>query len=715
MQQRQRIRKEVLKILKNHGHRSFRPKELAKKLNLEDNKEYRLFREILEELRETGAVVSAKGGRVSYRSQAAELKGVLHVHPDGYGFVNVEDEDLDYFVRARRMNTAIDGDLVLIGKSAPAKGDRRRSAEVLRVLERSRTTAVGSLHHAGSYAVVIPDDLRLTHDVYVSIDELLGANEGDKVVVSIDAFEDRRGALHGRIIEVLGPSSDPEVQTLALAMSQGVHVSFPEAALQEASNLQVSIPESEISRRLDLREKMVFTIDPADARDFDDALHIEVNDGGGYELGVHIADVSFFVSEDSAIDKEAFRRGTSVYLVDRAIPMLPERLSSDACSLRPMHDRLAFSCIMQVSAEGDVLSHSLVETVIHSRHRLTYEEAQSMLSSSKPEYALAEALAAVNGLAQTLARRRRKEGSIDFGMREVKIDLDETGHPVAIRRRERLESHRLIEECMLLANRVVAEALIAAESRAAVSRIHEHPDREKIKQLARYVGALAYELPHTEGLVRSKDLNILLESVRDKPEAPVIEQAALRAMAKARYGIERTGHYGLSFRHYTHFTSPIRRYPDLVVHRLVKRMNAGRPGIDAAALKRMCEYTSERERIAVEAERASLALKKVMYAADHVGDEFEGVVSSVSRFGVYIELTDLLVEGMVHVRDMTDDYYEYDERKFSLIGYQNGRKYRPGDSVRITLVAARLESREIDLQFTDQRDMPRKRKKRRER
>jgi len=715
VQQRKSIRKEVLKILKNHGNRSFRPKELAKKLDLVDNKAYRLFREVLEELRETGAVASTKGGRVAYRSQATELKGVLKVHPDGYGFVNIDDGGLDYFVRSRRMNTAIDGDLVLIGKAAPAKGDRRRSAEVLRVLERNRTSAVGSLHHAGPYAVVVPDDLRVTHEIYVSVDELRGAKDGDKVVVSIDAFEDRRGALHGRILEVLGPSSDPEVQTLALAMSQGVHVNFPEAALEEASNIQVCIPESEIERRVDLREKMIFTIDPADARDFDDALHIEVKDSGGFELGVHIADVSFFVTENSAIDKEAFRRGTSVYLVDRAIPMLPERLSSNACSLRPLEDRLAFSCIMQVSAAGDVLSHSLVETVIHSRYRLTYEDAQSMLSESNPDHELAEDLAAVNRLARTLAKRRRNQGSIDFGMREVKIDLDEKGHPVAIRPRERLESHRLIEECMLLANRVVAEALIGGDLTAAVSRIHEHPDREKIKQLATYVGAFGFELPHVEGLVRPKDLNALLASVQGKPEAPVIEQAALRSMAKARYSIETTGHYGLSFRHYTHFTSPIRRYPDLVVHRLAKRMNAGQPEIDAAALKHMCEHASERERVAVDAERASVALKQVIYASDHVGDEFDGVVSSVSRFGVYVELTDLLVQGMVHVRDMVDDYYEYDEHKFSLIGYQNGRRYRPGDSVRITLVAARIESREIDLQFTEQTVTRRKHKKRRKR
>jgi ribonuclease R len=354
---------------------------------------------------------------------------------------------------------------------------------------------------------------------------------------------------------------------------------------------------------------------------------------------------------------------------------------------------------MRFDRAGRRLSHRFERTVIRSGYRLSYEEAQRILDGQASGHELAETLAAVNALARGLGERRRQSGSVDFGMSEVQIDLDDSGHPVNIRPKKRLDSHRLIEECMLIANRTVAEALADSRIDPFVSRIHEHPNPEKIAQLATYVRVFGYELPHEDGIVQPKDLNALLESVRDEPEAPVIEQAALRAMARARYAIEPIGHFGLAFDQYTHFTSPIRRYPDLIVHRLVHRMMVGAPGVDGAKLKDACDRSSERERVAVEAERASVELKQVVYAADHVGDDFEGVVAGVSRYGVYVELPALLVEGMVHVRDMDDDYYEYDERTFALVGLQTGKRFRPGDRVHVRLAAARIESREIDLAF----------------
>jgi ribonuclease R len=697
---RDRIRRDILNLLKNNGHRSFRPKELAKRLDYRDNEKYALFREILEELRASGAVASANGGRVAYRPVDAALQGVLSVHPDGYGFVRVEGDDQDYFVRARRMQTAIDGDLVEIARAAPARGDRRKSAEVVRVLERKRKQAVGTLRDAGAYAVVDPDDRRLTHDIYVDRAALSEASDGDKVVASIDSFDDPRGAVHGRVLRVLGPAGDEAVQTLAVAVDQGVVIDFPDAAEMEAAEFPGVIPQSEFERRTDLRERNIFTIDPEDARDFDDALHLRTLSDGVLELGVHIADVSWFVAPGSPIDEEAFRRGTSVYLVDRAIPMLPERLSGNLCSLRPDEDRLAYSCIIELDASGTVRGHRVEETIIRSRTRFTYEAAQAVLEEDDATHPLAADLSAIADLARKLGAARRKHGSIDFGSTEVKIELDASGHPIDIHPKQRLETHRLVEECMLLANRLVAETLVRSQLEAVVSRVHEYPDRDRIAQLARYVSAFGYELKHEAGVVKPADLNRLLEQVRGKTEAPVIEQAALRAMAKARYDIRALGHFGLAFRYYTHFTSPIRRYPDLVVHRLLKDLESGRPGPDADELKHVCDHASERERVATEAERASVELKQVVYAADHVGDVFAGVVSSVSRFGVYVEINDLLVEGMVHVRDMRDDYYEYDESSFSLIGLESGRRYRPGDAVEVLLAAARVESREIDLEFT---------------
>ena len=699
---RHQIRRDVLGLLKNHGHRAFRPKEIAKRLNYNDNRVYRLFRDVLAEMDEQHLIGRVKGGRYLYKPRPSRLEGVLRVNPQGFGFVEVPGQADDFFVRGYNMGTALDGDRVLVGLAAPARGDQRREAEILKVLERGRKQAVGTFRKQGHFAFVLPDDQRLKHDIYVPREAFNDAKDGDKVVVSIDQFDDPKAAPEGRILNVLGDGDDPRVRVLSLAMSLDVRAGFSEAAIREAEAIAETIPPAEVARRLDLRDKRVFTVDPEDAKDFDDAIHLDALPNGNFEVGVHIADVSHYVRPETAIDREGYERGTSVYLVDRVLPMLPEKLSNKVCSLRPHEDKLTFSCLMEVTPRGSVKRYEIRETVIHSKQRFTYEDAQQIIEGRRDDHPLADDVKTATRLAEALTKKRMRQGSIDFDLPEIRVILDDDGVPLDIVRKDRLEANRLIEEWMLLANRTVAAHIIKARApKPFVYRVHGPPDAERILQLADYVRIFGYHLQLTGGNVTSKDLNNLLAHIKGSDEAYVIENAALRAMAKAAYATEDIGHYGLGFRTYTHFTSPIRRYPDLMAHRLLKRYAAGDDDADGETLAAQCLHCSQREKIAEDAERASVKLKQVEYISRRLGDAFEGVVSGVSKFGVFVELGEVLVEGMVHVRDMDDDYYIYDERTYSLIGEYTGKAYRPGDRVAVQVIAADLGTRKVDLLFVD--------------
>jgi ribonuclease R len=696
---RQRMRSRVLSMLRNNGDRLFRPKDLSKRLDIQRRSDYELFQQVLDALVSEGLAARVKGGRVGYRKRSARVEGVLSVRPQGYGFVRVPGEDEEYYVHQRRMGAALDGDTVVVALDAPSRDDRRREAEVIQVVKRGRAQTVGTYRSRGRFGTVDPDDRRLTRDIYVT--ESADARDGDKVLVAIDRFDDARGAPEGRVLRVIGPSDDPAIRTLALAMSMGIDADFPADALAEAEAHPRKLDRAAIEGRLDLRREAIFTIDPVDAKDFDDALHWKELPEGRCEVGVHIADVSHFVRPDSALDEAAFERGTSVYLVDRVIPMLPERLSADLCSLRPDEERLAFSCIMTLDAEGTVLDYRITESVIRSRARLTYEEAQEILDdpgragSADPD--VVAALRALARLADIVRRRRMDHGAIDFDLPEVRVVLDEAGIVTEVVRKVRLGTHRLIEEFMLLANRTVASHADRRHPDAAfVYRVHDRPNTERMGQLVSFVRAFGYKVTSQGGKISSQELNRLLDEARGRPEEPVIEEAALRAMAKAVYSPENVGHFGLAFTHYTHFTSPIRRYPDLMVHRLLKDLAAGRPTPDFGDLKAACDHASERERAADDAQRESVKLKQVEYMQQHVGDRFTGVVSGVTRFGVFVELDALLVEGLIHVRELSDDYYEYDETTFSLTGRYNGRTFRLGDPLDIIVAAANTETREID-------------------
>ncbi|MEM6334995.1 MAG: ribonuclease R [Bacteroidota bacterium] len=695
---RKQIWADVLRLFKNNGTKKYRPKMIARRLGYQDTKTFRVFRDVLHEMAEQGIVTQSRG-QYQFRSQRRPMmaEGTLSVNPKGFGFVSVEDQEDDLYVGARSMGAALDGDTVRVAVHAKSRGDNRREAEVVEVLERKRTQTVGTFRQKGRRGFVESDDQRFTRDVFVAQDDFNGAKTGDKVVVSIDSFDDPKSLPEGRVLEVLGLASDPDVAVLALAMSFDVRSGFPPDVIEAAESISTQIPAKEIKRRLDLREERTFTIDPVDAKDFDDAIHVRRLDNGNVEVGVHIADVSHYVRPGTALDHEAYQRATSTYLVDRVIPMLPEKLSNGVCSLRPNEDKLTYSVIMELSMRGSLKSYRIEETVIHSHQRFTYDEAQALIDGGDHE--LGDDVRLANKLATTLTKRRFKNGSIDFDRPEMRVELDDKGHPTGVVKKERKLANRLIEEFMLLANQTAAKHIGKRRRKTLplVYRVHARPDTAKIEQLAEYVKAFGYVLPHTGGMVEPADLNALLQHVKGTHEAPVIQEAALRAMAKAIYTTNNIGHFGLNFDYYSHFTSPIRRYPDLIVHRLLKGYAAGKPPY-REDIEMACRHCSEQERAAEQAERESVKLKLVEYITDHIGETFEGVVSGVARFGVFVELDEMMVEGLVHVRTM-DEYFEYDESAYALIGTRSGRIIRIGDPVRITVADADPIQRKVDFVF----------------
>jgi ribonuclease R len=706
---RQAIRQDILDFLSEHPNEAFRSHEIAQGLAYEDDELFFTFEEVLHELRRAGEV-RTRGRKYVHRERHNQAVGKLSVTAHGYGFVQAADRDEEFFIREYNMGTALHGDAVRVALGAQPGPGKKRECEVIEVVERNRTQVVGTFQKRGHFAFVEPDDQRISQDIFVPQEAFNGAQDGEKVAVSIDKFEDRKASPEGRILRVIGPSDDPEVRVLSLAMSMDVRADFPEEVENEAEAIPTAIPQQEIDRRLDLRDKMIFTIDPEDAKDFDDAIHIDELPNGHYEVGVHIADVSHYVPAGTPIDDEGRQRATSVYLVDRTIPMLPEKLSNVVCSLRPNEDKLAFSCIMEVNRHGEVVDYALHETVIHSKTRLTYEQAQDYIDGGYPSDTVAEHVVRAARLGRTLTKKRMREGSIDFDLLEIKVILDDEGHPIDIVPKHRMEANRLIEEFMLLANRTVARHIADPDSSGPSSngqplpflyRVHARPDPEKVQELVEYVKFFGYDVELHNGSVRSKDMNDLIQRIKGTPEEDVIERSALQTMSKAVYDVENIGHYGLGFAYYTHFTSPIRRYPDLVAHRLLKHYADGGGPVDQSNLKAICEHCSEQERNAVDAERESVKLKQVEYVQEHVGDTFDGVVSGVTKFGVFVQMTELLVEGLVHVRDMDDDYYNYDESTLTMTGRNTGKRYRPGDEVTVQIVGANVEKREVDLLFAD--------------
>ena len=631
------------------------------------------------------------------------LEGAIRVTSKGVGYFPIQDESEDYEIQPDNLNAALNHDRVkiaLLGRTI----FERKQAKVIDIVERHKTEFVGTLEKDGNLFFLVPDDKRMYRDILLSRDKILNAKEGDKLQAKITEWPDASKSPKGEVIRVIGRAGEHNAEMLGIVYESGFEVDFPPEVEKEAQIWKKKYQkEDKLKDRKDFRQTSTFTIDPADAKDFDDALSFKKLADGDYEIGIHIADVSHFVIEKTKLDREALKRGTSIYLVDRTIPMLPEVLSNDLCSLNPNEPRYAFSAVFVIDKEARVKEHWFGKTLIESDKRFTYEEAQEIIDKGTGIFV--EELKTLNELAKKLRDERFRKGAIDFETEEVKFELNDLGKPIQVYRKERKDTHKLIEEFMLLANREVATHMHAANgknSRAAfVYRIHDAPDREKIVNLATFVKALGFELKNKEGETTAEDISRMLRSVDGSSAEMLVKTAAVRAMSKAIYSTSNIGHFGLAFEYYTHFTSPIRRYPDLMVHRLLLRfLTKGQIEQDEIIkYQRLCSESSERELEAAQAERASIKYKQVEYMQEHIGEEFDAIVSGVSEWGIYVEEVNTKAEGMVKLRDMKDDFYELNEKLYAIVGKNTGKKYSLGDKNRVKLVASDPERKTLDFTF----------------
>ena len=660
------------------------------------------LKEILDALVEEGKIALSKRGKYS-KGKTERLKGIFQANPRGFGFITPENGGDDVFVPEENINGAFQGDEVeFIITGTP--GGRRREGRVVRVLSHSVTHIVGLYEKNKNYGFVRPDNQRYLTDIYIPEGKSMDAVSGHKVVVELTSYGGEHMKPEGYVVEIIGHINDPGTDILSIVKDYDLPVEFPEKVLNQAVRVGKDVSDADCQGRKDLREWMMVTIDGEDAKDLDDAVSV-TKEGGNFRLGVHIADVTNYVQEHSALDREALKRGTSVYLADRVIPMLPHKLSNGICSLNAGEDRLALSCIMTVSPEGDVTDHEIAETVVRVDRRMSYNGVAKILDGDEKAVRENEEfvpmIRMMKELSEILREKRGRRGSINFDFPETKIELDENGHPVEIRPYERNAATKIIEDFMLLANETVAEEYFWREL-PFLYRTHEAPDEEKMRQLGAFINNFGYHI-HVRNEVRPKEIQKLLGKVEGTPEEPLISRLALRSMKQARYTTENTGHFGLAAKYYTHFTSPIRRYPDLQIHRIIKenlrgRLNEERISHYEQILPEVAAQCSTRERTAEETEREVVKLKKAEYMQKRIGEEYEGVISGVTKWGVYVELPNT-IEGLVHVADMRDDHYEFAEERYELVGEHTGKTYKLGQKVRVRVTEADRIQRTVNFEI----------------
>ncbi|MFX0560469.1 ribonuclease R [Tepidibacillus infernus] len=700
----------ILDFMREKLYKPMTIRELEEVFAIEGAQNFKEFVKLMNELEENGEIVRTRANTYGLPEKMNLIKGKLQSHPKGFGFVIPEDKgESDVYIHLNDMHGAMNGDHVLARISLKTSGTRREG-EIVRILKRANRQVVGTFTEGEYYGFVIPDDKRIYQDIFIPKAGVNGAVEGHKVVVRITKYPEGRMSPEGEVIEILGHKNDPGVDILSIIRKYGLPEAFSDEVMQEAEKVPDSISEDEIKNRRDLRNKKMVTIDGEDAKDLDDAVSIERLENGNYLLGVHIADVSYYVKEGSHLDREAYFRGTSVYLVDRVIPMLPHRLSNGICSLNPQVDRLAMSCEMEITPRGEVVNHDIFTSVIRTNERMTYTNVRKILEEEPPELmerykGLIDDFKMMRDLALILRNKRMSRGAIDFDFEESKIIVDEEGKPIEIRKRERSIAEQIIEEFMLKANETVAEHFYWLRV-PFLYRVHEDPDPDKLFAFAEFITNFGYVVKGLSNQIHPRALQTVLEEIQDTPEQTIISTVLLRSMRQARYDAEPLGHFGLSTEFYSHFTSPIRRYPDLQIHRIIREvleqgaLSPERHAYLQSMMPIVAEHSSERERVAVDAERETDDLKKAEFMLDKIGEEFEGMISSVTSFGMFVELENS-VEGLIHVSYLIDDYYYFHEKQYALIGERTGKIFRIGDTVKVRVSNVNLDEHTVDFELVD--------------
>ncbi len=706
----------ILEFMREDAYKPMTYQELESVLGISDADEFKAFLKLLNALEQQGEIVRTRSDRYGVPERMNLIKGRLQAHAKGFGFLIPEDrEHPDVYIHANDMKGAMNGDTILVRITSKSQAGGRMEGEVARVVHRAHEQIVGTFQHYETYAFVMPDDKRILKDIFIPKEGFHGAVNGQKVVVKIVQYPEGRAAAEGEVIEILGHKDDPGVDILSIIRKYQLPEGFPEEVMLEAEAVPDHIREEDLKGRRDLRDKVIVTIDGEDAKDLDDAVNVERLPNGNYLLGVHIADVGYYVRENSQLDREAYNRGCSVYLVDRVIPMLPHRLSNGICSLNPKVDRLTMSCEMEIDKNARVVRHDIFTSVIRTTERMTYTNVRKILQNEDPEVIerykdLADMFKLMEELALTLRRGRMGRGAIDFDFQEAKVLVDENGKPTDIVKRERSIAEQIIEEFMLIANETVAEHFHWMKV-PFLYRIHEDPDAEKLMNFMQFISNFGYVVRGKGNRVHPRSLQTLLEEIKGTKEETVISTVMLRSMKQARYDAESLGHFGLSAEFYSHFTSPIRRYPDLVIHRIMRevmeqgQLSDKRHDYLSGRVEDIAKQSSDRERVAVDAERDTEALKKAEFMLDKVGEEFDGIISSVTSFGMFVEL-DNTVEGLIRLGDLTDDYYHFHEMHLALIGERTSKMYRIGDEVKVRVARVNMDEHTIDFEMVDMK--PRK-------
>ncbi len=688
----------VVGVFEKANNQLLNYKQVSSKLNLSDSESKEAIADILEKGTQSGLFAQPERGRFKLKQLQVYITGTVDMTADGSAYIVPEDElENDIYIAPRKLRQALHGDTVKVHVYDRKKGNKREG-EVVEILQRAKTDFTGTIDISKSYAFFLADDRKMLNDIFVPLDNLNGAKDGEKVVVTITEWPKNAKNPIGRVKNILGKKGENNTEMNAILADYGFPLHFPKSVEEAALAIPENIPQHEIQKRRDFRDTLTFTIDPVDAKDFDDAISFKKLDNGHYEIGVHIADVSYYVKPDSILDKEAFERGTSVYLVDRVIPMLPERLSNNLCSLRPHEERLCFSAVFEMDDTANVLDQWYGRTIIYSDRRFTYEEAQEIIETKTGDYA--EEILKLNDLAQILKERRFKNGAISFETEEVKFVLDEQGKPLGVYTKIRKDAHKLIEDFMLLANRKVAE-YIGKQGKGKnklgfVYRFHDVPNPETLTNFSQFASRFGHRLVIKSDKETAKSLNSLMNKIEGSKEQNLLTSLAVRSMAKAIYTTKHSSHYGLAFDYYTHFTSPIRRYPDVMVHRLLQFYLEGGTKVNTEHYEKLAEHSSQMEKKAAEAERASIKYKQAEFLQDQIGVEYTGIVSGVTEWGMYVEIADNKCEGMVRLRDITDDFYTLDEKNYAIIGQRKKKVYQLGDEVQIKVKKVDMEKRQID-------------------